>query len=150
MGGKERREVDGKKDCGADKGGQKTVSEERTLTLAIDWRAGFLFLIATTAYVDMDPMSDAMVSQISQWISHCDKDHEDFHCIPSDPHLPLRVIDVGSFDGSRAPFLSIGKGRKGTYVTLSYRWGSVKHYRLTLDSLEGMTRKIPLHDLPKL
>lgn len=90
-----------------------------------------------------------MVLQFLHWMSFCNDRHKHLRCTPLDPHLPLRIIDVGPSDGSQAPFLSVGKSRKGRYTTLSYRWGSGEHIKLTQDSFREMTTEIPIQDLPK-
>ncbi len=102
-----------------------------------------------TAYVDSQPESDPMISQFLQWMTFCNEKHTRKRCMPSNPQLPLRVIDVGSFDGTKEPFLSVGEGRKGIYVTLSYRWGSGMHYKMTTTSLESMKARMTMSDLPK-
>ena len=66
-----------------------------------------------------------------------------------DPPLPLRVIDVGPPDGSRAPFLSIGTARNGRYLTLSYRWGSSIQTKTTTATLEKYKSCIPIESLSK-
>ncbi len=89
--------------------------------------------VVTGRYIGLDPSSEAHFRLAAHWIEDCVKNHVECSLVytPSLPSevlqyrspLPTRVIDVGSADGSRSPFLYESDNQLGTYVTLSHRWG---------------------------
>ena len=95
-----------------------------------------------------DPASDEIITQIKLWNYRCHNYHDD--CPGGhDVELPNRVLDIGPPDGSLEPFLSIGHGRRGAYVTLSYRWGLVNSLITTKANMESHIKGIPMDSLPK-
>ncbi|CAG9949344.1 unnamed protein product [Clonostachys rosea f. rosea IK726] len=62
--------------------------------------------------------------------------------------LPKRIIDVGPEDGSEAPKLLPGKGRRGLYLTLSYRWSEhTSNFMTTRRNLKQHYFEIPVQKL---
>ncbi|VUC32531.1 unnamed protein product [Clonostachys rosea] len=62
--------------------------------------------------------------------------------------LPKRVIDVGPEDGSEAPRLYPGKGLRGLYLTLSYRWSEhTDSFMTTRRNLKQHYFEIPVQKL---
>ena len=104
---------------------------------------------SATAHVEPLPDSELMISQILQWVAMCNRRGHNNPCAAKDTELPCRVIDVGSLDGTKGPFLTLGRGRKAQYLTLSYRWGTGENYKLTIGNLDAMRESIPLKKLPK-
>ncbi|KAH9849292.1 heterokaryon incompatibility protein-domain-containing protein [Lenzites betulinus] len=66
----------------------------------------------------------------------------------SDPNtsLPTRVLDCTD---PGHPRLLITKGRRGTYVALSYVWGEDQPHRTTLANISSYTNSIDLATLPQ-
>lgn len=86
----------------------------------------------------------------SIWLRDCLRNH--YICTfrtNTLPALPYRVLDVGSLVGSQDPFLSVGTGRLGRYVTLSYRWGEVNTFVTTSKNIDEYRRRVSPHVLPK-
>jgi hypothetical protein len=99
------------------------------------------------AYIDVDPASDALITQIKKWLQECKEN--DPNCSPPPPYkLPYRVLDVGPPDGSQDPILSIGANRPGEYATLSYRWGIGCNLTTTMETIDERTRGIAMALLP--
>ncbi len=73
--------------------------------------------------------------QIEEWLDQCNR-HPD--CIEAcmDMSLPSRVIEVASADSSGIPRLRSTRGLEGSYVALSYCWGSNQTYVLTSKNVE--------------
>jgi len=67
---------------------------------------------SATAHVEPLPDSELMISQILQWVAMCNRRGHNNPCVAKDTELPCRVIDVGSLDGTKGPFLTLGRGRK--------------------------------------
>ncbi|KAH0547705.1 hypothetical protein FGG08_000194 [Glutinoglossum americanum] len=107
-----------------------------------------LIAAGQTEYLAEDPASDEIITQIKLWNYRCHNYHDDCPA-GHDVELPDRVIDVGPPDGSQEPSLSIGKGRRGAYVTLSYRWGLVNTLMTAKASMESHINGIPHCSLPK-
>ncbi|CZT11139.1 uncharacterized protein RCO7_05573 [Rhynchosporium graminicola] len=75
------------------------------------------------------------------------KDHTWFEWSVSDPScesvaLPIRLVDVGS-DQIR-PFLAETKGKRGSYLTLSHRWGKGCKTKTTVDNIDEFKQAVPV------
>lgn len=104
-----------------------------------------------TAYLDPDPLSPTLIGRIKSWIETSNNVYQ--YCRqPSQNEnvLPYRVIDVGSPDGSKDAFLSVGHDRPGEYATLSYRWGTTATLTSTTNSVRDRQCKIPLESFPSI
>ena len=117
-------------------------------------------------YLGLDPSSEAHFQLAAHWIEDCVRNHigcslnvtstfssEQYERQPSLPSrvinaglcpLPTRVIDVGSLDGKRSPFLYETGHRLGTYVTLSHCWGNTSTLTTTAITLEDRKSGIEL------
>src|SRR2546429_4474745 len=96
--------------------------------------------------ISSDPVSEANINITNNWIQSCSTTHRICRNL-EDTVLPTRVIDVGSPDGSKEPFLFISEGCVGRYIALSYCWGGEQSIKTTVDSLEAHKRKIELSTL---
>ena len=107
------------------------------------------------AWIQSRPVMTAVGSEFAfdttrNWLEACLKDHP-VCCRPEPPHLPTRVIDVGTQrhnDG--AVRLHISKPAETyAYATLSYCWGGPQPVLLKAANIDEMTREIPLDPLPQ-
>jgi hypothetical protein len=88
------------------------------------------------------------------WLRDCDTTHTQYNCSGNlNSELPTRVLDVG--DGTNPHFLRLHctkPGERGSYVTLSHRWGDPKvhgqfcTYRCNVHTLSAA---IAFDSLPK-
>jgi hypothetical protein len=88
----------------------------------------------------------------AKWLRNCLNDHD--CCFPkSQSHsaLPLRVLDIGAEDNC-GMLLSEGKGRLGSYATISYCWGQstqLPRHCTTIDNIEDRKQRINPSILPQ-
>ena len=68
---------------------------------------------------------------------------------PKSAHLPKRVIDIGSLDGTSAPRLYESQGEAGEYAALSYCWGRTPAFTTTAATLASRLQGISWNELPK-
>ena len=80
------------------------------------------------------------------WLRNCSDRHEPCQKLSLPSVLPLRVIDLSTFE---YPFLAAGRGRALPYVTLSYKWGNAKRFLTTTSTISKLQNRIPLDQLPR-
>ncbi|KAI8713124.1 HET domain-containing protein [Fusarium sp. LHS14.1] len=83
-----------------------------------------------------------------QWISDCLFKH--YGTCPSNYRspLPLRLIEVGSSDGSEPPkLITIAPNQRGRYMAFGYSWGPKPLFALTPSNKSELERRIPLDKL---
>ncbi|MCJ1386129.1 hypothetical protein MMC17_009255 [Xylographa soralifera] len=95
-----------------------------------------------------DLSSDLTYAKVISWIQECTESHPDCKS-PAVRPMPTRVIDVGSCDGSREPFVYESNGESGEYITLSYCWGSSQPTTTTRENVKSHMKRIPLDKLPQ-
>jgi hypothetical protein len=96
-----------------------------------------------------NPNSDSAFRLSASWLVRCLNTHLDCNGSNLTPSLPSRVIDVGSTDGSRDPFLHESEeGEQGVYCTLSYRWPS-EAVKTTQETLPLFKKGIVMPTLPQ-
>ncbi|PQE05903.1 heterokaryon incompatibility protein [Rutstroemia sp. NJR-2017a BVV2] len=93
----------------------------------------------------------------AKWLEDCTKNHT--HCSEKPQKktpLPLRVLDLGNTANSEKICLSVGekgKERFGSYVALSYCWGTgttkAPLYCTTAENIESFKSGVDIHTLPK-
>lgn len=84
------------------------------------------------------------------WLADCSTNHVDC-AVATQPPLPHRVIDVGSLldnDQDRTVKLMQSEGQEGKYAALSYCWGGLQSYVLTLDNQKDMEKGLNLAEMP--
>jgi hypothetical protein len=88
---------------------------------------------------------------VSHWMERCLKSHGSACLAVRDklPTLPARVIDVGSTDGSKDPYLFISKGKRANSTSLSYCWEERANLCTESITLESFTKSIPFRRIPK-
>jgi Heterokaryon incompatibility protein (HET) len=79
------------------------------------------------------------------WLRNCLRNHKPCGTYPPSCLLPRRVIDVTNL---QAPFLYLGNGQHGQYVTLSYKWGDSRKYAVSVNNYQQHLRGIPFQELP--
>jgi hypothetical protein len=96
-------------------------------------------------------------TMLCKWLKNCMETHES--CRPSGKSsvsdlscesvaLPIRLVDVGSSVGEICPFLAETRGKRGSYLTLSHRWG--KHQTETIkDNIHRFKQALPMDELPQ-
>ena len=95
--------------------------------------------------------SQACIAMMRQWSVYCLHNHPSCSRRKQDQRLPTRVLDVGTGDRPREPYLFEANGQRGTYVTLSHRWGTMsKQFRTTKGNLHNHKFQIRLHEFPTL
>ncbi|KAE9379693.1 HET-domain-containing protein [Stipitochalara longipes BDJ] len=62
---------------------------------------------------------------LQNWSSVCLQKHASYTQRNQDQRLPTRVLDVGTTDMSKEPYLFETNGAYGSYATLSHRWGDM-------------------------
>lgn len=87
-------------------------------------------------------------SQISQWLDQCEN-HMDCDGVSLYANLPSRLIEVAPADSLSVPRLRSTTGLKGSYLALSYCWGSSQSYVLTTKNLEFLTQELQVKMLPQ-
>lgn len=97
--------------------------------------------------ISAEPLSDACIAQIQQWLSDCTQNH---HRCPLNeaPRMPTRLIDVG--DEYTRPRLRINAPvDTGKWVALSHCWGDVnKLFTTRVDNIHAMKEGINIDDMP--
>jgi hypothetical protein len=97
-------------------------------------------------------------TMLRKWLKNCIKTHK--KCRPleqnsvSDPccesvALPIRLVDVGSPAGEICPFLAETRGKRGSYLTLSHRWGERQKTETTKDNIDRFKQALPMDELPQ-
>jgi hypothetical protein len=86
---------------------------------------------------------------IAAWMKICLATHPNCSAGHLDPQLPTRVIDVGTSNSNRDPFLYIAQGHRAQYLTLSYTWGHALPFTTKSSSLQARKAGMPLAKLPK-
>jgi Heterokaryon incompatibility protein (HET) len=66
-----------------------------------------------------------------------------------DRPLPTRLINIGSADGKRNPFLWECGGSRGCYAALSYCWGTSTPFTTQTGSYKDRLQGFTLDELPK-
>ncbi|KAF7557406.1 hypothetical protein G7Z17_g667 [Cylindrodendrum hubeiense] len=70
-----------------------------------------------------ESFSKAAFDRAAKWLSHC-LEHDEACDLPNEEEfMPRHLIDVGSWDGSKEPFL-FKPSKLAPYACLSYCWGS--------------------------
>ena len=92
--------------------------------------------------------SPSAYSQVKQWLEQC-KDHTECDKVPKVVNLPSRVIEVAPAGSSDKTRLRSTTGLKGSYLALSYCWGTDQTYVLTTQNLEMLSRELELYMLPQ-
>lgn len=93
---------------------------------------------------------------LRDWLKCCLSTHESCRagnkCTDENAILPTRVIDVGSSrENDIRPYLLETKGGlKGTYMTLSHRWGSTEsQFKTESSTLKRFQRELPMELMPQ-
>ncbi|KAH6677385.1 heterokaryon incompatibility protein-domain-containing protein [Halenospora varia] len=101
------------------------------------------------------------LEEAHRWLDECVQNHE--KCKSTQTRLPTRIIDVGSSDGSRDPYLFIpsadlharSSSPKGQecyvstrYVALSYCWGEGLPLKTTTTNILDLQKGIPWDTIP--
>ncbi|KIJ53985.1 hypothetical protein M422DRAFT_221543 [Sphaerobolus stellatus SS14] len=101
-------------------------------------------------YVDVDPFSPSSLGRAVEWVKRCTQHHTrctfdvDRGRIP----LPRRVLDIGRSSSSNIRLLE-SEGIYGSYMSLSYVWGSVQPFETKLATYKARIEGIPFQSLPK-
>lgn len=97
--------------------------------------------------INSDPLSDACIAQIQQWLEHCMKNHA--RCpLKEAPRMPTRVIDVGD-EYTKPRLLVNAPVDTGKWVALSHCWGDVnKLFTTRTTNINVMKGGIHMDDLP--
>ncbi|QMW35263.1 hypothetical protein G4B84_010754 [Aspergillus flavus NRRL3357] len=98
--------------------------------------------------VSKDSGSSAAFNRARQWLSHCVQ--HDQACQPPDTEfMPRRLVNVGSWDGSREPFL-FEPTTPVIYACLSYCWGIDidRVMKTTTDNIHSHYQRLELAQLP--
>ncbi|CAJ0553238.1 Ff.00g117500.m01.CDS01 [Fusarium sp. VM40] len=82
------------------------------------------------------------IRRVRNWLDECDQHPE---CLPTEPILPSRVIDVGAEVGS--PYVSLRETLDRTVE--HYCWGKTPQFTTTKSTLQDRKRCIAVSHLPK-
>lgn len=97
--------------------------------------------------IHSDVQTKENLQRARSWLQTCLDSHP--HCRSEIPHLPTRVIDVGSSNKHTKLVITDRKTSK-PYVALSYSWGKSPNLRLVAkDLLSYSQRGIPFKAMPK-
>lgn len=124
---------------------------------SLDWRVGLNLFVDTpddsAGFVTARPLqrrlnSAKAYSQITQWLEQC-SEHVDCDRVSLDANLPSRLIEVAPADSPGVPRLRSTTGWKGSYLALSYCWGSGQPYVLTTKNSEALMKELCVKMLPR-
>ena len=104
--------------------------------------------IVTARPMQSKVSSNEACLQVSSWLDQCDQ-HGDCPRVQSEAKLPTRAIEVAPADSPSVPRLQSTTGMKGSYIALSYCWGSHQSYVLTTKNLEPLMRELEVTELPQ-
>jgi hypothetical protein len=107
-------------------------------------------LLEAAAQDDLSSESETRLSLARHWFKNCLQYHHQCKVLQRNPvHLPSRVVDIGSSDGTQQPFLYETRGEVGAYLCLSHRWGGSHVITTTLGTLAERKSGIPIDQMPK-
>jgi hypothetical protein len=99
--------------------------------------------------LDPDPSSGPTCRRITKWLDECASSHSKCNSLKHSK-LPTRVIDVSPPGVPNGLRLHISRdGETGTYVALSYCWGSSQKVITTVTNLEKHKKGINEPSLPQ-
>ncbi|UKZ83204.1 hypothetical protein TrVFT333_011009 [Trichoderma virens FT-333] len=103
---------------------------------------------AQTLEIIPDSSSKPALDRASQWLSQC-LEHDEACELPNTGFIPRLLIDVGSRDDPREPFL-YKPTEVAPYACLSYCWGSDTEgvLRTTTENLESHYESLPFSKMP--
>lgn len=95
---------------------------------------------------------------LRKWLKNCMETHK--RCRPSGQNsvsdlscesvaLPIRLVDVGSPAGEICPFLAETRGKRGSYLTLSHRWGNHPKTETIKANIHRFKQALPMDELPQ-
>ena len=98
--------------------------------------------------INIQPSSDESIAQARQWIYECLLEHDDCPD-PADSALPTRLVEI--LDDERLILHeNSSRTERGTYTTMSYRWGGPQTFATTTDTYESHIREgFKVSDLPQ-
>ncbi|KAK0712289.1 heterokaryon incompatibility protein-domain-containing protein, partial [Apiosordaria backusii] len=91
---------------------------------------------------------------IQRWLAECDSTHQrcktglSGELVGRETTLPTRLLFVGLSPDSKRK-LTVTEGLRGTYTTLSHRWGSKALVQTTRANLSNHQQGVGLEKLPK-
>lgn len=124
---------------------------------SMDWHIEFDMFIdspkdpaapVTARPLQTDVSSPGAYLQIEQWLDDCCR-HGDCGKVSSDVALPSRLLEVSPQDAPAVARLRSTSEEKGSYLALSYCWGSEQTYMLTSENVELLMRGLEEHLLPQ-
>ena len=124
---------------------------------SMDWHIEFDLFIddpkdpatpVTARPLRTDVSSPGAYTQVGQWLDNCHL-HDNCGKVPSDVALPYRLLVVSPQDAPAVARLRSTNGEKGSYLALSYCWGSEQTYVLTSENIELLMRGLEEHLLPQ-
>ncbi len=97
-------------------------------------------------------------TMLRKWLKNCMETHK--RCCPFGQNsfsdlscesvaLPVRLVDVGSPGGEICPFLAETRGKRGSYLTLSHRWGKHRKAETTKDNIHRFKQALRMDELPQ-
>jgi hypothetical protein len=92
--------------------------------------------------------------QMRQWFQSCQDNHTECRVTVNGPPdgdqiMPTRVIDIGSADGSKQPYLLETNGAFGQYAALSYCWGTSPAFTTRQENYGSRCRGFSHQEMPK-
>ncbi|KAI9688712.1 MAG: hypothetical protein M1822_001069 [Bathelium mastoideum] len=109
--------------------------------------AGVLPPHADTGYHTNSPSSWKLIESL---LDQCVKHHKQCKASFQRDWYPKRLIDVGTYDDESVRLvITEDTAVDGVYLTLSHCWGGANILKLTKESVDSMTKRIKIADLPK-
>lgn len=96
--------------------------------------------------ISRDSSNNECIKLARHWLDGCLNKHELCNR-ESTPHLPSRVIDVGSQE--KKPHLYISHGEQAEYAALSHSWGGKVPLETTISTIEDRKEALHFNDLSK-
>lgn len=116
--------------------------------------ASYYYTSGSVPLRDVLPCTDERnYSLLRNWLSDCMKNHEECRTEKSIRGsveyvpLPARLVNVGLPSGIVSPSLADTKDMRGSYVTLSHRWGKGKKLETTTKNIDQLKKGIPTDEL---
>lgn len=87
--------------------------------------------------------------QIRTWLDECIQKHPESLLDAELPHLPTRVLDVGTPENKYVKLFETSSDIRQHYLTLSYCWGTQRFLTTTSINLEAHREKLDFPTLPQ-
>lgn len=139
-------------DSGENRGGIGILNSSRFRSFPAAERAqGYSSPPSPNAASTISTASDATFETIRQWLGMCEALHPSCNQRLTTSFLPKRLLELGPNPNAPSARLVIpgDSGLNCSYVALSYCWGGVSSFTLTINNIDRLKANIDINILPK-